>query len=56
MKEVITIGVDLAKNVFPVHGVDAERWIDHTIGNRHLTGVSLVGNFQVTFYGGDNAN
>ena len=24
MKEVITIGVDLAKNVFQVHGVDAE--------------------------------
>ena len=25
MKEVITIGVDLAKNVFQVHGVDPER-------------------------------
>ena len=24
MNEVITIGVDLAKNVFQVHGVDAE--------------------------------
>ncbi len=24
MREVITIGVDLAKNVFQVHGVDAE--------------------------------
>jgi transposase len=24
MKEVITIGVDVAKNVFQVHGVDAE--------------------------------
>ncbi|MBW8056218.1 MAG: IS110 family transposase, partial [Nitrospira sp.] len=24
MTEVITIGVDLAKNVFQVHGVDAE--------------------------------
>ncbi len=24
MKEVITIGVDLAKNVFRVHGVDAD--------------------------------
>ncbi len=24
MKEVMTIGVDVAKNVFPVHGVDAE--------------------------------
>ena len=24
MDEVITIGVDLAKNVFQVHGVDAE--------------------------------
>ena len=24
MKEVITIGVDLAKNVFQVHGVDTE--------------------------------
>ena len=24
MNEVVTIGVDLAKNVFQVHGVDAE--------------------------------
>jgi transposase len=24
MKEVITIGVDLAKNVFQVHGIDTE--------------------------------
>ena len=24
MNEVITIGVDLAKNVFQVHGIDAE--------------------------------
>jgi len=24
MKEVITIGVDLAKNVFQIHGIDAE--------------------------------
>ncbi len=26
MNEVITIGVDLAKNVFQVHGVDVRQW------------------------------
>jgi len=27
MSEIITVGLDLAKNVFQVHGADASAWI-----------------------------
>ncbi len=43
MNEVITIGVDLAKNVFQVHGVDAEGGV---VFRRQLRRTQMRGFFK----------
>ena len=43
MKEVITIGVDLAKNLFQVHGVDAEGAV---VIRRQLRRSQMLGFFE----------
>ncbi len=47
MEEVVTVGLDIAKSVFQVHGVDTQ---GHVVVHRRLTRAKLIVFFEKLFW------